>query len=366
MAQNDIQIIQENAGSDYVYRILSGIANGKVMIINASSQPEFRVLEIADINGLVSALSGKIASTEKGVANGVASLGADGKVPTGQLPEAAGGGLNYLGTWNANTNTPTIAAASTSNKGGYYKVSVAGSTNIDGTTDWQVGDWIISNGTTWEKIDNTDAVSSVAGRTGAVTLTSSDVGLGNVANALQFLASNVDTDNTLTANSDSKVASQKAIKAFIASYAATVGHNHDSNYEAKNSNIQSHIADATVHVTPADKTNWNAKASTDAVTTSTNGLMIASDKVKLNAIADNANNYTHPANHSPSIITQDSSNRFVSDSEKSTWNGKLSWSSVPASATSTGTAGQVSYDDDYLYVCVATNKWKRIPMATWS
>jgi hypothetical protein len=35
-----------------------------------------------------------------------------------------------------------------------------------------------------------------------------------------------------------------------------------------------------------------------------------------------ANNYTHPANHPPSIITQDSTNRFVTDTEKSTWNGK--------------------------------------------
>lgn len=33
-------------------------------------------------------------------------------------------------------------------------------------------------------------------------------------------------------------------------------------------------------------------------------------------------NYTHPANHPPSIITQDASNRFVTDAEKTTWNGK--------------------------------------------
>lgn len=32
--------------------------------------------------------------------------------------------------------------------------------------------------------------------------------------------------------------------------------------------------------------------------------------------------YTHPTNHPPSIITQDTTNRFVSDSEKSVWNGK--------------------------------------------
>lgn len=38
--------------------------------------------------------------------------------------------------------------------------------------------------------------------------------------------------------------------------------------------------------------------------------------------SDNDTIYTHPANHSPSIITQDANNRFVTDTEKSTWNNK--------------------------------------------
>ena len=42
------------------------------------------------------------------------------------------------------------------------------------------------------------------------------------------------------------------------------------------------------------------------------------EKNKLSGIAENANNYTHPANHQPSIITQDTDNRFVTDAEKST------------------------------------------------
>jgi len=46
------------------------------------------------------------------------------------------------------------------------------------------------------------------------------------------------------------------------------------------------------------------------------------ERSKLSGIAANANNYTHPANHPASIITQDANNRFVSDTEKSTWNGK--------------------------------------------
>ncbi len=46
------------------------------------------------------------------------------------------------------------------------------------------------------------------------------------------------------------------------------------------------------------------------------------EKTKLSGIAANATNYIHPANHPPAIITQDASNRFVTDSEKAAWNGK--------------------------------------------
>lgn len=113
-----------------------------------------------------------------------------GKISASYLPDSVTGGMIYQGTWDASTNTPTIPAASASNKGDLYKVSVAGTTNIDGIDDWQVGDQIVSNGTTWDKIDNTDLVASVAGKTGAVTLVKADVGLGNVSNALQLIAAN--------------------------------------------------------------------------------------------------------------------------------------------------------------------------------
>lgn len=45
-------------------------------------------------------------------------------------------------------------------------------------------------------------------------------------------------------------------------------------------------------------------------------------KTKLDGISSNANNYTHPATHPASIISESTSRRFVSDSEKNTWNGK--------------------------------------------
>lgn len=124
---------------------------------------------ISDTTGLQSALDAKQLASEKGAALGYAGLDGTGKVPTSQLPSAVLGALVYQGTWNANTNTPTIPAAASGNKGYYYKVGTAGATTIDGVSEWKVGDWIVSNGTVWDKIDNTDQVASVAGLQGAIT-----------------------------------------------------------------------------------------------------------------------------------------------------------------------------------------------------
>jgi hypothetical protein len=118
-------------------------------------------------------VTGYIPTTEKGVANGVATLDSGGKVPVSQIP--ALGDLNYQGTWNASTNSPTLTS-SVGTKGYYYVVNVAGSTNLNGITDWQIGDWAVYNGSVWQKIDNTDAVTSVNGYTGTVVLNYTDVG----------------------------------------------------------------------------------------------------------------------------------------------------------------------------------------------
>ena len=50
-----------------------------------------------------------------------------------------------------------------------------------------------------------------------------------------------------------------------------------------------------------------------------------------------------------------------------TGGGGLSWSSVPASATATGTAGNIAYDNanGFFYVATATDTWKRAALATW-
>jgi len=112
---------------------------------------------------------GTAAQLNAGVAGGVATLDGGGTVPTSQLPAAVLGAVKYQGTWDANANSPTLAS-STGTEGYYYVVSVAGSTNLNGITDWKIGDWAIFNGTAWQKIDNTDAVTSVNGYTGTVVL----------------------------------------------------------------------------------------------------------------------------------------------------------------------------------------------------
>ena len=118
---------------------------------------------------------GTAAELDAGVANGVATLDSSGKVPVSELPAAVLGALSYQGTWDASTNTPTLTS-SVGTKGYYYVVSVAGSTNLNGITDWLVGDWAVFNGSVWQKVDNTDAVTSVNGYTGTVVLNYTDVG----------------------------------------------------------------------------------------------------------------------------------------------------------------------------------------------
>jgi hypothetical protein len=144
-------------------------------------------------------ITGAQQASEKGQANGFAGLDAGGKVPIGQLPSSI---MEYQGVWNASTNTPTLADG-TGSPGDVYRVSVAGSRNLgSGSLSFAVGDYCVMNSSNvWEKSDTTDAVSTVAGRTGDVTLTSSDVGLGNVdntSNSTERAATATLTNKTLT------------------------------------------------------------------------------------------------------------------------------------------------------------------------
>ena len=80
------------------------------------------------------------------------------------------------------------------------------------------------------------------------------------------------------------------------------------------------------------------------VSTFAAGSMSPADKVKLDGIAPSATAYSHPASHAPSIITQDATNRFVTDAEKAVWNAKQAagnYATGGGTATGTNTGDQV-------------------------
>ena len=89
--------------------------------------------------------------------------------------------LVYKGTWNASTNTPALASGvGTANS--FYIVSVAGTTTLNGISNWGVGDWATFNGTAWQRVEGgaagnfTDLTAS-----GTVTLSAGE------ANGVAFL-----------------------------------------------------------------------------------------------------------------------------------------------------------------------------------
>jgi hypothetical protein len=114
-----------------------------------------------------------IPATQKGSANGVATLDSGGKVPVAQLPNSV---MEYKGTYNASTNTPTLVDG-TGNTGDVYRVTVAGA-GVD-SLNFVVGDYAIYNGSTWEKAHSgSDAVVTVNGFAGIVVLTTDNVNEG--------------------------------------------------------------------------------------------------------------------------------------------------------------------------------------------
>jgi hypothetical protein len=137
--------------------------------------------------------TGKEDKSEKGAASGYAPLDINSKVPTANLPDSVLGQLEYKGTWNADTDTPSLPSASTV-KGNYYVVSTAG---VYETIDYEIGDWIVSNGTAWEKVDNSDKVSSVNGATGAVVLDTDNIDEGTTNQYYTSDRANSDFDTRL-------------------------------------------------------------------------------------------------------------------------------------------------------------------------
>ena len=68
-------------------------------------------------------------------------------------------GATYLGTWDANTNTPALATGTHAGSvGDFYFVAVDGTTDVEGITSWKKGERVIWNGTVWQQLKTSSLI----------------------------------------------------------------------------------------------------------------------------------------------------------------------------------------------------------------
>lgn len=115
------------------------------------------------------------------------------------------GALNFKGTWNASTNTPTLASG-VGTKGDYFVVGVAGTTTLDGISNWGVGDWAAYNGSVWQRVEGGADLNgvnlSVSGTTTLSNLTASTALALNASKEVVSVT-NTGTGNNVLASSPS-------------------------------------------------------------------------------------------------------------------------------------------------------------------
>ena len=98
------------------------------------------------------------------------------------------------------------------------------------------------------------------------------------------------------------------------------------------------------HVTDSQIDYWNKKVDSVLASNKIDGLMSKEDKAKLDSIEEGANNYTHPENHPSTMIVEDETHRFVTDTEKSSWNNKADLEYVNTNIDKTLTAAKTFTD----------------------
>lgn len=157
-----------------------------------------------------STFNNKVSSSLLGASNGVATLDSGGKVPSSQLPSSV---MNYHGTYDIVTNTPALSDGMVgADPGDVYICSTAGTRNFgSGDITVGLGDWLIySQASIWEKSDNSDAVVSVNGYTGVVSLGVSDIsgaigGSGTTNYFTKFTGTNTIGVNSLLYDTGSRI-----------------------------------------------------------------------------------------------------------------------------------------------------------------
>ena len=182
-----------------------------------------------------------------------------GKISVSVIPDSVLGQLEYIGTWNATTGKAVSdtrplegGVIRAYRKGDYYIVKTAGTKLPDATTiteldGLQIGDWIVFNGTSWDKVDNTDYIKTVAG----ITPTNGDIDINDIVTELNkksLIATTLKNARTFSLSGD----------------VTATGVSFDGSANVALSTTISDDAVTTTKIKDANVT--NAKLATDAVT----------------------------------------------------------------------------------------------------
>jgi hypothetical protein len=137
--------------------------------------------KVRNLQDVIIGTSGVLTSLGFDVANGVPRLDVNGKILVSQLPNSV---MEYKGTWNAATNTPTLVNG-TGNQGDVYLCNVAGTVDFGaGAIAFFVGDQVIYSGSIWQR---------ASGATGTVT----SVGITETGDSLNITGSPITTSGTI-------------------------------------------------------------------------------------------------------------------------------------------------------------------------
>lgn len=276
-ASHPASMITQDANNRFVTDAEKAAWNGKETTAGAQAKAD-----TAETN----AKNASILKTQRGIANGVAELDANGKIPSSQLPSYVDDVLEFA----------SLASFPATGETGKIYIDIA--TNL--TWRWSGSTYVII---------------------------SSSLALGETSST----AYRGDRGKTAYDHSQASGNPHNTTPAQIGAETPTGA-------QAK---VDTHANDTTKHITASERSMWNGKASTAAATASAAGLMSGADKSKLDGVAVGANNYTHPASHPPSIITQDASNRFVTDVEKASWNNKQNKITISQADPSGGVDGDI-------------------------
>jgi hypothetical protein len=150
--------------------------------------------KVRSLEGVITGSTGVLNSLPINGANGIPQLDSNGKILVSQLPNSV---MEYKGTWDAATNTPTLANG-TGNQGDVYLCNVAGTVNFGaGPITFYVGDQVIYSGSIWQRASGASGtVTSVAVTesgdaltiTGSPITTSGTINIGFAGTSAQYVA----------------------------------------------------------------------------------------------------------------------------------------------------------------------------------